>query len=210
MSGTTNPRTPRDPRAAKAARKAATTARTPAAKPAAKPKTPIRETPKPPSTRKHPTTGQTVTSEKTVTEIKLTTAQKAAEAARLRIQRYSWDYIAREVGYQHGASAYNAVKKHIESIPREAVEELRRMELESLDMAEKALQTQINNGDTTAINAMLNVKAQRAKLTGLYENSDGQVDVTLMRVQIATEMARLIKSHPDLSIDDIINQITKR
>lgn len=167
--------------------------------------------PLPPSFTRNKKTGQIEEAERTIEEVRMTAAEKAREAANLRIQRYSWDTIAKRLGYNSRGSAYSAVQRHIKNIPREAVEELRNLELESLDVAETALSDAINAGDTQAINAMLKVKEQRAKLVGLYDlPSGGGQDVALIKLQVASEVARLITAHPDMTITDVINEITKR
>lgn len=43
-----------------------------------------------------------------------------------------------------------------------------------------------------------------------FGTEDENADQTLARVQMATEVARLIKAHPDRTIDDIVNEIVKR
>jgi hypothetical protein len=88
----------------------------------------------------------------------------------MRAARHTWDFIAQECGYADRGSAYNAVQVALAAIPHEAVEELRAIELESLDKAEKALEARVDKGDTYAVDSMLRIKAHRAKLTGLYES----------------------------------------
>ena len=166
--------------------------------------------PRPPSIRRHPKTGEIVESKRTREEMRVEAAEKAKRAAELRMKRYSWDQIAERVGYKSRSAAYEAVQKHIRNIPREAIEELRRYELESLDAAERTLADRISEGDDDAINTMLKVKTHRARLTGLFEDTGTVQDVTLLKVQVATEIARIIKQHPELSVDDVVNEITKK
>lgn len=166
--------------------------------------------PLPPPITRSKKTGKIEEAKKTVEEVKVTAAEKAKRATELRIQRYSWDYIAKELGYASRGSAYSAVQAHIKNIPREAAEELRALELESLDVAEKSLKNGIDGGDPQSINTMLKVKEQRAKLVGLYETQQAGTDENLLRLQVATEVARLVKAHPDMDINQIINEVTKR
>lgn len=140
--------------------------------------------PKPPSTKRNPKTGQVQVSKRSRTEVLLDAKAKAAKAAKLRAQRYPWDYIARECGYSDRGAAYNAVQRELAAIPREAVEELRKVELESLDTAEAALAKRLAKGDTFAVDSMLRIKHLRAKLTGLY---DAPKDTGLAEVQQALQ-----------------------
>jgi len=146
-------------------------AKAPAKAPARSPRTkvgPDGRKPAPLSKSKKAAPGELARSK---TEIALERAANAAKAARLRAQRYGWEHIAQECGYASRGAAYTAVQNELKKIPREAVEELRLVELESLDQAEAALQKRLAKGDTYAVDSMLRIKAQRAKLTGLYEQA---------------------------------------
>jgi len=43
-----------------------------------------------------------------------------------------------------------------------------------------------------------------------FGNETDTGDQTLIRVQMATEVARIIKGHPDISIDEVVNEIVNR
>lgn len=64
-------------------------------------------------------------------------ARLDTEAAELRAQRMSYPKIAAQQGCSV-STAYERVKRAIAAVPFEAVEELRRVELESLDELERA------------------------------------------------------------------------
>lgn len=100
---------------------------------------------------------------------KMAAAERARKAMLLRAQRFSYDDIAKACGYANRSSAFNAVKRELAKIPREAAKELRISELESLDAAERAIARDVARGDLKAIDRMLRIKDARAKLTGLYE-----------------------------------------
>lgn len=166
-------------------------------------------TPEPPHIRRDRKTGEIVKSKRTTTEIRLSAAKRAAEAARLKVQRYSWDTIAEKLGYKSGPIARMAVQRYMERIPVEAVEELRRTELAGLDAAEVALADRIRNGDIKAIEAMLKIKHHRARLAGLYtETPTSAFETELMVMQTTMHALRVAKMHPDMSVDAIIAQIT--
>lgn len=61
------------------------------------------------------------------------TAQRDADAAALRAKGLSFQRIANELGFSSKAKAYEAVQRALADLPREGIEDLRRMELERLD-----------------------------------------------------------------------------
>lgn len=104
-------------------------------------------------------------------------AERANKAMKLRAMRVSWDQIAKQCGYSSRGAASTAVKRELARIPREAAKELRISELEALDLAQRAISTQIAAGNFGAIDRMLRIMDARAKLTGLYEDiADTGVD----------------------------------
>lgn len=87
----------------------------------------------------------------------------------------------------------------------EGVETLRQSELASLDIAEATLADRILKGDIKAIEAMLKIKAHRAKLAGLYaETPDTAIDAELLLVQTTTSVLHLVRTHPDMPAEEII------
>lgn len=166
-------------------------------------------TPEPPHIHRHRKTGKIVESERTATEIRVNAAQRAAKAAGMRMQGYSWDTIAEKLGYKNGSSARMSVQRYTKRLPMESIEELRQSELASLDIAEAALADRIRNGDIKAIEAMLKIKHQRARTTGLYSAGiDTALDVELMVVQTTMHALRVAKTHPDMPVEEIIAEIT--
>lgn len=114
---------------------------------------------------------------KSKVEQTMTAAERAREAARLRTMRVSWDTIAQRLGYSSRGSAYNAVQREIRRIPREAVNELRNIELESLDRMEQAAISQALAGNLGAIDRVLRIKELRGKYTGVFEGvADSGID----------------------------------
>jgi hypothetical protein len=59
--------------------------------------------------------------------------KRDADAAALRGKGWTFQRIANELGYASKGKAYEGVQRALAEIPREAVEELRQMELERLD-----------------------------------------------------------------------------
>lgn len=166
-------------------------------------------TPEPPHIKRHPKTGEIVQSKQTATQIRLSAAQRAAKAAEMKAQRYSWDTIAEKLGYKNGPAARMTVQRYTKRLPMESMETLRQTELAGLDAAEVALADRIRQGDIKAIEAMLKIKHHRARLTGLYaEGLSATLDADLLVVQTTMLAVRTAKMHPDMSVEEIITEIT--
>lgn len=43
-----------------------------------------------------------------------------------------------------------------------------------------------------------------------YSNEDGEIDPSLGRIQTANEVARIMKAHPEMPVEDVINEIMNR
>lgn len=104
-------------------------------------------------------------------------AQRQNEALRLRLARMSYRQIAQRVGYANPGSAHRAVEKALKSIPRENATALRTLEVETLDAAQLAIMPQVLRGDLVAVDRLLKIIDQRARLVGLYDSTaDSGVD----------------------------------
>lgn len=134
-----------------------------------------------PKARPHGGDGQFVRS--------LTTAQRDAEAARLRSSGWTYPRIAAELGFNHKADAYNAVKRVLDATVREAGDDLRALELDRLDDMYAAAMEVLKRGHVVvshgnvvthdgaplpddgpvlqAIGTLLRIQERRAKLLGL-------------------------------------------
>lgn len=166
-------------------------------------------TPEPPHIRRDPKTGEIVESKRSQAEIKLSAAKRAAKAADMRVQRYSWDTIAEKLGYKNGPTARMSVQRYMERLPMESVETLRQTELQGLDDAEVALADRVRDGDIKAIEAMLKIKHHRARLVGLYNAGlDTVLDAELMVIQSTMHALRIARTHPDMPVEEIIAEIT--
>ncbi|MGZ0711115.1 hypothetical protein ACWPKO_22580 (plasmid) [Coraliomargarita sp. W4R53] len=126
-------------------------------------------------------------------------AEKADEAVRLRLTRMPYRQIAKRVGYAGPGSAQKAVERALKNLPRESATTLRISELETLDLAQRALMAPVLNANLAAVDRLLKIMEHRARLTGLYDNvTDSGIEEfkTVLRawsVQIA--------SSPDLDDD---------
>jgi hypothetical protein len=117
-------------------------------------------------------------------------AERDAEAARLRSRGLSLRQVADALGYSNESGAYKAVQRALAAVPVEAVEELRRLQLEQLNYlgrrAFEVLEAEhplispsgravVHNGQPLtdwrptlrAIDSLLRIMEREAKLMGL-------------------------------------------
>lgn len=98
-------------------------------------------------------------------------AHRQNEALRLRLARMPYAQIAKRVGYANESGAHKAVERALKAIPRENATALRTLELETLDTAQRSIMAQVLRGDLVAVDRLLKIIDQRARLAGLYENA---------------------------------------
>lgn len=128
-------------------------------------------------------------------------AEKRRQALDMRARRMTYQQIADRIGWGSRGTAHQQVAKELKLIPREAAKELRQIELESLDQAERALGARIMQGDLGAIDRMIKIKDMRAKLTGLYEPAaDSGVDE--VRVVLGAFISSVLKLDADGQLED--------
>lgn len=110
-------------------------------------------------------------------ELKLVTDEQAEIDARLkeakvfelRIQGFTFEQIAREVGFSGPSGAWQAYQRIKEQMIFEPLEELRQLELMRLDELQHALWDRALDCDLPAANCVLKIMDQRAKLMSLYK-----------------------------------------
>lgn len=108
-------------------------------------------------------------------KLKLVTDEQAEIDARkrevrvfeLRIQGFTFEQIASEVGYQGASGAWQAYKRVRETLIFESVEDARQLELMRLDEMMFALWGRAIGGDLPAASCVLKIMDRRAKLLGL-------------------------------------------
>ena len=124
----------------------------------------------------------------------------------LRIQGFTFDQIATEVGFNGPSGAWQAYERIKNAMIFESVDEARKLELMRLDELQFSLWDRAINGDLSAANCVLKVMDRRAKLLGLDkpekvevnkwdftgEDIDGEVQkiVTMMNEREEQFMAR--------------------
>ncbi|MCZ2098123.1 MAG: hypothetical protein LC121_18010 [Anaerolineae bacterium] len=93
--------------------------------------------------------------------------ERQAQALQLRKQGMNYDEIAQALGYADRSGAYVAVRSALSSILEPAVEELRDVEGEALNVAQEAIWQKVVKGDLSAVNTFLRISERRARLFGL-------------------------------------------
>ena len=93
--------------------------------------------------------------------------QRRTRAVELASRGYSYEAIAREVGYGNRGSAHRAVRQELERLPVEAVAEYRRVVLERLSMLQAAVWERAMKGEESAVNSALKVIQLQVRVLGL-------------------------------------------
>jgi hypothetical protein len=95
-------------------------------------------------------------------------AEKRRAALLSRQRGNSWAQVAAEVGYSSAGGAHSAAMQALRDIPREAAEDLRRTELETLNELQLALRAKLDEKPAAyLVDSILKVMERRAKLLGL-------------------------------------------
>ena len=119
--------------------------------------------------------------------------EKQAQVLSLRRLGATFDQIAKQLGYASTSGAYNAYRKACMNIIYEEVEETRKMECDRLDNAQTRIMPAVNNGDVSAINALLRIMERRARLLGLDMPIKTQIEVGYFDTDtIDSEVKRLV------------------
>ena len=94
---------------------------------------------------------------------------KRTRAVELLSAGYSYEEIARGVGYTNRGSAYRAVSKALSERQAEHIDHLRALEGDRLDALQAALWDKAMRGDTRAVSAVIRIIGQRMRLLGLHQ-----------------------------------------
>lgn len=101
------------------------------------------------------------------------TAKRDLEALKLREGGMSFDDIAEVLGFANRGSAHKAFRRALEGrSPSSKLtrEEAKQLELARLDNYTRALTAKASRGDLGAMDRLLKISNQRARLQGLYES----------------------------------------
>jgi hypothetical protein len=120
-------------------------------------------------------------------------AIKAIKALELRKSGASFEVIAAELGYQDKSGARKAVLRALETTLQEPAQELRTLECERLDQLLFAVWSDALEGDVRAVDRVLRIMDQRAKLLGLNAPTRVDVDQTVTVDPSEIEVVRLVR-----------------
>lgn len=109
-------------------------------------------------------------------------AERDAKAVELRRAGMTWDAIARTLGYSDSGHAHGAFRRYMANYPREAVEDLRQLELDRLDAMQHAIWPRVldatDSNQHWAMDRALKIQDQRSRLMGL--NKPVRQEVTVL------------------------------
>jgi len=112
---------------------------------------------------------------------RITAREKQRQALELRKAGATFEMIAKQLGYAGRQGAAMAVEVALRRITERPAEELKKLDMERLDMLFLYLMPKIRAGDAFAINAALRIMERRAKLLGLdmpiEHKIDGKIEV---------------------------------
>lgn len=66
------------------------------------------------------------------------------------------------------------------------------------------------SGDLKNYATIIGILIDKHLVLERYGVEDGEVDGSLAKVQTATEVARIMKAHPDMPVEDVINEVMNR
>jgi hypothetical protein len=104
---------------------------------------------------------------KRMTGDRIETAERERKALELRKAGASFDEIAKALDYADKSGAFYAIKRALSDIVPPAVDEMRTLEGERLDALLAAVWKQAMDGDLKAVDRVLRIIDQRARLLGL-------------------------------------------
>jgi hypothetical protein len=93
--------------------------------------------------------------------------EKEAKIIELRRVGFTWEIIAKELGYANASGAYKAYQRLSDRFIRPNLEEYRDMELDRLDRLHATYWAKATKGETKAAEMVLKIIDKRAKLLGL-------------------------------------------
>lgn len=116
-------------------------------------------------------------------------AQRRTEALSLRMAGLTYQQIGERLGISPDG-ARDLVQRTLHRAEMRSVESLRELENTRLDRIQAGLWTKALEGDVQAVDAILRISAQRAKLNGLYAPS--KLDVNMgVRVEMQQALSEL-------------------
>jgi len=103
--------------------------------------------------------------------------ERAVQALELRKAGISYEMIAQRLNYSNRTAAYRAVSRLLDSTEKEAVQDLREMELRRLDDLFMSIYTDARKGNLGAVDRCLRIMERRAKIAGIDSPEKTQTDI---------------------------------
>lgn len=115
-------------------------------------------------------------------------AQRVALAVKLRAQKVKYEEIAQQCGYSSAGAAHKAIQRELQRTISTNVEEMRREELDSLDLLEKEcweifFDKTYEKSRLFAADRIMAIKERRAKLMGMDVPADVAANASVVVVR---------------------------
>ena len=104
--------------------------------------------------------------------------EKERKVLELRRAGYTFDDIARSVGYASPSGAFYALSRALTRTLQQPADELRKMESDRLDRLQMAVWARALQGDPKAVDTVLKIMDRRSRLLGLDAPTKMQVEAT--------------------------------
>ncbi len=124
----------------------------------------------------------------------IASARKQALALDLRQKSYTYEAIAKELGYNSFQAAYQAVTRALQRTVQEPADEFRKVVGERLSVALRKIWPRVLRGDPEGIKLFLQIHDRIAKLYGLNKQIDINVQAEQVNVQNNITMSLDLKT----------------
>lgn len=133
---------------------------------------------------------------------KLELEERRTEALKYRHNRMTFQQIADELYNGDKGGAYRDVQKALRDMRQDAAEDVRKLELESIDQLERAFMRAALKGDYKAFDRVMAAKERRARYLGLDAPKDVNLggDATTVQVVFDQALAEKRRSEPELEV----------
>jgi hypothetical protein len=128
-------------------------------------------------------------------------AEKRRTAAEMRLAGASYEQIARQLEYRSVSSAHDAVQAGMAAAMQDPDSEIRRMELDRLDVLLVGLWPKARRGDVAAVDRVLKVMERRSRYLGLDATAEsgpakpsGKSDIEIQRERRAERRSAAARS----------------
>ena len=136
--------------------------------------------------------------------------QRQAEALRLRRGGLTFDLIAQQLNYANASSAQKAYLAAHRQIVFSDVEQVRKEEIDRLDLAQAAIWNGVLQGNNDSIASLIRIMGRRARLLGLDMPVKTQVEVSYYESDTidaeVRKLAALLDGGPKKELDSQLSQ----